>query len=52
MMMVGEQGPEDVIVSPRGSSSGKSANSIVVNIQGDVFGKEKFMEGVREAEEV
>ena len=51
-LMVGESGPEDVIIKPRSkSSSVGSGNTIQVNINGDVFGAEKFTEAVRVAQD-
>ena len=48
MFMAGESGRERVTVSPRGSSRG-SGGGITVNIQGDVYGGEKFREAIAEA---
>jgi len=50
---VGEEGAEDVMIKPR-SKAGKASGiggGITVNIGGDVYGEEKFMEAVRTANE-
>jgi len=50
-ILVGESGPEDVIIKPRtkSGSMGNSNGGVTVNINGDVFGAEKFNEAVRMA---
>jgi len=49
-LMVGESGPEDVLITPRAkTSANNSGGGVTVNINGDVFGAEKFNEAVRMA---
>jgi hypothetical protein len=52
LFMAGESGPEKVRVTPNSrvnSNRSEEGGQLVVNINGDVYGKEKFMRGVNEA---
>lgn len=51
-VILGEEGPERVDITPRAKAArggGSGGSSLVVNISGNVFNKEQFMDGVNEA---
>jgi len=53
-LLVGESGPEEVMIKPRSrmnSGGSGSEKSVTVVINGDVYGEQKFMEAVRVANE-
>ena len=53
-ILVGEEGPEDVMIKPRaktGGSSGGGDTIIHLNVAGDINGEEQFIQRVRSAEQ-